>query len=1127
MSKNSYIIPLLVFLSLTISKAYATGELLEFIKNKNQFPAEAGYKANLPGGAVFLTKSGFRFNYYNQSDLHRIHDLKHENRDVTNEPVNFHAYELNFENANATATFSEEQGLPYHHNYFIGNDPSQWASEVPLYKKIRWNQIYKGVDAVVYSTGTSLKYDFVVAPGADPDQIVLAYKGVEPKAGKDGSIIVRTSVNEIIEQAPYVYQIINGQTIPVACRYNHLGNGRIGFDFPEGYDKQSSLVIDPVLVFSTFSGSTSTVFGFSATYDLAGNLYAGGESFAAGWPTTLGAFQVNYGGAIDAGINKYSSDGTTLIYSTYYGGSGSDLPNNMMVNANNELFVCGSTNSLNLPTTPGCFDNSFNGNWDIYVARFSNTGSALLAATYLGGSLNDGYNNATLSSNYGDSYRGEVLTADNGSVYVASSSNSTNFPVTTGAAQSMLAGEQDAVICKLNADLSVLEYSTFLGGTNNDAAFSLVLTSNNSIAVCGGTNSANFPTTPGVLHPNHQGDKDGFASIIDSLGNLIHSTYLGTAVLDHAYKIQRDNLDNIFVMGQTAGTSGYPISPGVYNTANGNIFIDKLSPTLSASLLSTRLGNPNGAALSFVPTAFLYDDCGHTYLSGFSAASNSPLTPGAYQTSPGSFWLGALSPGFTTLMYATFFGPTGTHVDGGTSRFDPAGIIYHSACTADPNFPSTPTAYAPVKLSPGYDISSYKFNMEVGALSAAFSLANNANDTGCADYTVSFINGSSGATDYYWNFGDGSSSTAFEPSHTFGEGLHTITLISTRATGCNLADTAEMQLYVEALEKPLLQLSDTFLCDPVPVTLRADVSNINSFMGFQWEPSNAILSGAGTDEVVVDPGVASNITVYISNAAIGACVDTAMGTVHINLFDYSVMSAHPADTSICPGDTITLQATGGTVYTWAPAETLEEPNKAKTRAWPGEAKEYTVRIQNDSGCVTEREVHIAIKPMPLVDAGKDKIIRYGTSVILEGFAPGDFYWGPAGAVAQPNILRPEVAPLTTTTYYLHTHTGEGCVNMDSVTVYVTEAMLPNAFSPNGDGLNDVFRPVIMNQWVELGDFSIYNRYGQRVYYSRDIQEGWDGTYNGQPAELATYFYIITFKIGDKSYTHKGDVTLTR
>src|SRR5690606_19906310 len=201
MTKNSYIIPLLVFLSLTISKSYATGELLEFIKNKNQFPAEAGYKANLPGGAVFLTKSGFRFNYYNQSDLHRIHDLKHENRDVTNEPVNFHAYELNFENANATATLSEEQPLPYHHNYFIGNDPSQWASEVPLYKKIRWNQIYKGVDAVVYSTGTSLKYDFVVAPGADPDQIVLAYKGVEPKAGKDGSIIVRTSVNEIIEQA--------------------------------------------------------------------------------------------------------------------------------------------------------------------------------------------------------------------------------------------------------------------------------------------------------------------------------------------------------------------------------------------------------------------------------------------------------------------------------------------------------------------------------------------------------------------------------------------------------------------------------------------------------------------------------------------------------------------------------------------------------------------------------------------------------------------------------------------------------------------------------------------------------------------------------------------------------------
>lgn len=1114
-----------LLLLITGFATFAKGGSLDFIRNKNQFPEQVHYKAFLPGGAVFLRSDGFTFSYYKEADLERIHKLKHDNKDVSQERVNFHAYRVTFSNANKNTALTEEEKQPYYHNYFIGNDPNHWAGNVPLYKKVTWNNIYEGIDAVVYSWEQSLKYDFVVKPGADPSQIALAFEGVKPELMKDGSLRIRTSVNTITEQAPYVYQVIDGKEVAVKCRYLVKPGNKIAFELPDGYQKAYSLIIDPVLVFSTFSGSTTSTFGFSATYDLSGNLYAGGECFGTGWPVTTGAFQIIYGTNVDAGINKYSSDGTSLLYSTYYGGNGVDLPNNMMVNANEELVMCGSTTSSNLPVTAGCYKN-FVSDMDIYIARFSANGAILKAATYIGGSGSEGYNTTALSPNYGDANRGEVLTAPNGDIYIASSTGSPDFPVTAGAAQPVPAGNgwQDGVVCRLDSNLTTLIYSTYIGGSDHDAAFSLVLNSNNEIVVCGGTLSTDFPTTAGSLHTTAPGGIDGFVSIINMTTGFTHSTYLGTTEYDHAFKVQIDPSDNVFVMGQTAGGSPYPISPGVFSVAGGNIFIHKLNPTLTTSLISTRMGN---ASNGFVPTAFMHDVCGNTYLSGFGAASSSPISPGAYQTTPGSFWLGALGPGFTSLLYGTFFGPSGTHVDGGTSRFDPQGIIYHSACTADPAFPTSPGVVHPVKLSSGFDIASYKFNMDVGTVLADFELANNANDTGCADYYLQFNNQCVGATNYLWDFGDGDTSTLTSPSHTFTEGAHTIKLIASKAFGCTLADTASMNIYVKHTDKPLLTLRDTFICDPTQINLHADVSNVNTLMGFHWEPVSAITSNPDQATVTVNPALSTIYTVYISNAATGECVDTAMGTVTISLFDYSNMTAQPVDTTICPGDTILLRAYGGTKYLWSPDENITSTTVPFTQVWPSRAMDYKVLIQNDSGCKIERAVVIHFFPPVVINAGNDQDIKLGESAQLEGKAMGTYWWTPAGIVSPANILNPVVSPTETTTYYFTVISEDGCMAYDSVTVYVTNAMLPNAFSPNDDGLNDIFKLIPKDERVRLKDFSVYNRYGQRVFFTRDITEGWDGTHNGKMADLDTYFYYVRYMIGVNTYTLKGDVTLIR
>lgn len=1118
-----FILSLCLFALLSLCLNAKEGHI-DFIKNQNQFPDAVRYKAFLPGGAVFLTDNGFTYSYYKTADLERIHELRHQHKDVLDEQVHFHAYSVTFDKANTEAIFKEEDKQSYYHNYFIGNDPQHWAGKVPVFQKVTWQSLYPGIDAIVYSREQSLKYDFQVAPGADPSQVVLAFKGVTPRLMKDGSLSISTTVNTIKEQAPYAYQMIGNREVAVPCHYRLLSGNRIGFSLPRGYNKAYTLIIDPVLIFSTFSGSTANTYGFSATYDLDGNLYAGGECFNVGWPASVGAFQVSFAGQADAGINKYSSNGSIRIYSTYYGGAGGDLPNNMMVTERQELVICGSTTSSNLPTTSGCYDNTYGGNTDIYIARFNKDGNILKAATYLGGTGIDGLNNPLLSPNYGDDHRGEVLTTRDGHIYIASSTRSADFPVTTGALQPALGGAQDGVVCRFDSSLSALQYSTFIGGSSDDAAFSLILTKNNNIAICGGTNSANFPTTAGALHPTYQGNTDGFVSIISTTTGLVRSSYLGTPAYDHAFKIQDNAAGDIFIMGQTAGA--YPVTSGAFAVTNGDIFITKLNATLSTILLSTRLGNAvMGNSSSFVPTAFMHDICDNTYLSGFGATSSMPLSPNAYQTGAGSFWLGALSPDFSSLLYGTYFGPGDTHVDGGTSRFDPQGIIYHSACTSNNAFPTTAGAVSPVKMNNAYDIASYKFNMEVGAVVADFELANHAKDTGCADYQVSFDNFSVGATSYLWDFGDGTTSTLTAPTHTFTAGLRTIRLIASRATGCKLKDTASRTIYVKPFVRPLLNLRDTFLCDPHPLQLSAAIGNLTPDMRFRWEPAGAISSDPTLQQISVNPSQNTTYTVYVSNAA--ECVDSASGTIRVSLFDYSHMYALPLDTAICPGDTLTLRAYGGSKYLWTPADALERPTAAFTAAWPTQSISYKVHIANDSGCVTDRTVVISTLPGAEVDAGLDQDIKLGESTHLDGSASAPALWTPAGSVVPDNILSPPVAPKTTTTYYLRSLTAEGCQALDSVTIHVTNAFLPNAFSPNGDGINDIFKLIPQDERVHLKDFSVYNRFGQRVFYTQNISDGWDGHYNGKPADLGTYFYMVRYIIGAHTYKLKGDVTLIR
>jgi len=524
-----------------------SGGALSFKENKNQWDSRILFETEMHNGSIFLCKSNLTFILLDSSDMNRMRASHHPHMYNPNLDLNIHghAFRQNFVGTNPDCKLTGGEKLTEYFNYFIGKDPAHWASRVGGYKQVVYNNIYPNINLDVTSVDVSPKYNFIVKPGANTSDIVMNYDGLDGISIINNDLVLRTSVGDVIDSRPYAYQVINGEKKEVPCDFLLTG-GNVSFVFRDGYDKKVDLVIDPVLIFSTFSGSTTDNFGYSATYDSKGNAYAAGTAFfyaGQSYPVTLGAFQTSWAGGVgfghlgqfdgtgtDVSITKYDSAGTTRIYSTYLGGDHDELPHSLIVNSNDELFVLGTTASDNFPVTHGAYDTTFNGGvdpgvfngigihystgCDIFVTRFNSTGTALLGSTYLGGSDNDGIaypEYQGLNYNYADEVRGEINIDNNGNVYIASCTRSANFPVTPGAYQTTIGGATDGVLVKMNSGLTSIIWSTFLGGKEDDAIHSMDFDQNGDIFVAGGTISDDFPHTNGVVQDTNRGGRaEGF-----------------------------------------------------------------------------------------------------------------------------------------------------------------------------------------------------------------------------------------------------------------------------------------------------------------------------------------------------------------------------------------------------------------------------------------------------------------------------------------------------------------------------------------------------------------------------------------------------------------------------------------
>ncbi|HHG85888.1 MAG TPA: PKD domain-containing protein, partial [Bacteroidetes bacterium] len=622
----------------------------------------------------------------------------------------------------------------------------------------------------------------------------------------NGNLVLVTSLGEIQEMAPYAFQEYNGALKKVDCNFNLEGN-RVTFDFPNGYDAEVELVIDPSLIFGSYTGSFADNFGYTATYDTAGNLYGGGIVFAAGYPTSTGAFQTTFQGGMagnpfpsgfDIGITKFNPAGTAIVWSTYVGGTtNNEQPQSLITTENGDLYIYGRTFSSDYPITTGAYQTLLAGGSDIVVTKFSGSGT-LARSTYIGGSGNDGLNIHTsffqnsLYFNYGDDARGEIMLDNQANVYIASCTQSNNFPVTSGVLQSSFGGGvQDGCVFRLDSSLTNMAWSTYLGGAADDAAYSIKVDASQNAFVAGGTNSTNFATTNGVVQASAPGGTaDGFISQINATGTaLIASSYIGTSAYDQCFFLELDAARNVYVVGQTLGT--FPVSPGVYSNANGKQFIARYDPGLTTTQISTVFGVGN-STIDISPTAFLVDRCGFIYVSGWGGSVNFqgttvglPTTSGTFQsTTDGSdVYLLVLDPDAAGLQYASFYGgaTSAEHVDGGTSRFDKELRIYQAVCAgcgANSDFPTTVGAVSQTNNSTNCNLGVFKFAFEPQDVLASYQAITL---DSCAPFPVSFTNNSIGGVSFEWDFGDASPVVnTFNAFHIYQfPGTYTVTLVVT------------------------------------------------------------------------------------------------------------------------------------------------------------------------------------------------------------------------------------------------------------------------------------------------------------------------------------------------------------
>jgi len=656
-------------------------------------------------------------------------------------------------NRNREALPSAEEELPGKVNYLIGNDPVQWRTGVATFSRVRYRNVYRGIDLVYYGNQRQLEYDFVVAPGADPRSIRMQFEGASSLRVTSGGDLVATTQGGSIElHRPVVYQETDGGRKAVAADFAVISARTAGFRLGS-FDHDKSLVIDPVLVFSTFLGGSVADVANAIATDAAGNIYVAGGTRSPDFPTTPGALQSTPKAAPGyAFLTKLNPAGTGLIFSTYVGGTGGDAAYGLSVDSSGNAYIVGQTASKDFPATAGAFQSVNPAGATSFVAKLNPSGSGLVYATYLGGTSSISYLCCDAAA--------AVAVDGAGNAYVAGATYADGFPVTPGALQTKIASSlaSNAYVAKLDPSGSSLVYSTFLGGSGQvqfnigpaviagDVATALAVDGAGNAYVTGYAHSTNFPVTAGAFQTkNRAATTAGVASSIPGYNTfvakinpsgsaLVFSTYLGGSGVkisngptdneiifgDQANALSVDSTGNVYVAGFTY-SADFPVTAGAYQTKlqvaptaqpnvnffqiGYNAFVTKLNSAGTNLVYSTFLGGSGSDRAN----AMAIDGSGNAYVAGTTTSPDFPVVAGAFQpvnkaaagNHAGTAFVTQFNSSGTTLVYSTFLGGSGAvnsanQAVGDTAyglALDAAGNVYVAGTTWSADFPATQGAF--------------------------------------------------------------------------------------------------------------------------------------------------------------------------------------------------------------------------------------------------------------------------------------------------------------------------------------------------------------------------------------------------------------------------------------------------
>jgi gliding motility-associated-like protein len=1065
-----------------------------FVQNDGQWDDPSNFVYRFGANSIFFTPDSIVFSIL-QEDSHGAEHSGHPH---------FYGSEITFESfalqttTNQTFRWEGVEKIRDNQHYFVG--PSdRWRIGVSSYGALIAKDVYPHIDLRVYPLGDGLKYDWIVHPGGDIDQIEVRYSGIEKLRVGRKKLVLHTTRSTFNEELPRAYQGDADIEVDYEQTGDHTAKIRAGF-----YDTTRTLVIDPVYIFSTYSGSTADNFGYTSTFDDLGNAFGGGIVFGAGYPVTLGAIDTSFsGGLFDAAISKFSSDGTQLLWSTHLGGSDLDQPHSLECDENGNLYILGITGSSDYSVVPSSYDTSYGGGTaqlfdyltfangtDIFVAALSANGDSLLGATYLGGASNEGCND-DLAFNYGDSFRGEIeVQRGGGDVFIVSSAVGSGYPVTADGKGYI--GGQDGVISVLNRNLDSLITSTYVGTKGDDALYSIALaekqgnsTHSSRIFLAGGvdTDSSFVFLGQDSLQVNTIGGHSGLliAAHYDNGLQLLAADATYDSGYDQHYFVEvnhpSDTATQVTVMGQNKGgiTASDTLLWGQAGSAQYFSQYNYNALTLGFDKGRTAVwGTGQTNEIDVSPTALLVDYCGNVYFSGWGGSPNYEGDTEDLWTSPNApqsttdgedFYFVVLRKDWKDAEIATFWGGSGReHVDGGTSRFDSRGRIFQAVCagcggnSSYPAFPSN--AYSTTNNSINCNLAVTVIDLDVQQASTSVS----APLEFCFPNGLSLTDSSENVDiwDVFWGDGQFSLNDTTLGGHYYpAPGTYDVVLIG-QDTTCDTWDTT-------ALSVDVLPPFDSV------------------FVELDYDSCAYGMSGTNFLFAEVRSVQDSSLTSY----DVTWQYTTSSGSSY---FDTGTQFSNP------------LGQTGMNVL----SVSVYDPTCGITQLFS-----FTVEFKRppSAGILSDIPACTATDPAEFTPL-------YNTSSFA-WFVNGDSLAG------NGNL------ELTQTGNYeiILVAYDKACGTTDSAVIDVdlvgadTVLAVPNVITPNADGRNDTWRLSGSTDWDEF-HIILFNRWGVKVFETRAPTFDWGADYDGKTLSPGVYFYQVQAKNICSDIQQEGTLHIT-